>query len=224
MRQRRTSGSARGCGSIGRGYNRVTPRAGNRWPTGNTNRILNPRDAFLLATESSSDSCAMVAQTLGPGDPGRTLTEMDIINATIQEWRDLGFHYDRDDDRRLWTIKGSISGIGRFSEILRQFSADARNDLPFEHDHYGPYMYLKIMNVPDERVFDSNAICAPRRDFAQLADLIDARLSSASSGDTFDIRHEFAPDSDYELRLIIADDYFDPGLYDPWVQRKVSEQ
>jgi hypothetical protein len=148
---------------------------------------------------------------------------MDIINATIQEWRDLGFHYERDDDRQLWTFKGSISGLGQFAKILRKFSADPRNDVPFEHDHYGPYMYLKIMNVSDERGFDSNSLFAPRRDFAELADLIDARLSSASSGDTFDMRQEFAPDSEYELRLIITDDDFDPGLYDPWVQQKISE-
>ncbi|KAA5532959.1 hypothetical protein FYK55_28740 [Roseiconus nitratireducens] len=112
---------------------------------------------------------------------------MDIIESTIQEWRDLGFHYDRDDDRRLWTITGAISGIERFADILRQFANDSRNDVPGEHDHFGPYMYLKIMNVPHKRGFDSNAIFAPRCDFRDLADLVGSRLRSSQPGEVFNL-------------------------------------
>ena len=149
---------------------------------------------------------------------------MDIITATIQEWRDLGFHYDRDDDRCVWALTGSVAGLSQFADILRQFAANPRNDVPFEHDHYGPYGYLKIMNAPDERGFDSNAIFAPRRDFATLADQIDSQLASATIGSTLAFSRDWAPDSKYELRLIVAPDDFDPGLYDPWVQQKISEQ
>lgn len=149
---------------------------------------------------------------------------MDIATATIREWRDLGFHYDRDDDRQVWTIRGSIAGIKRLSDLVRQFSRDARKDVPFEHDHYGPYMYLKIMNVPNERGFSGNAIFAPRRDFSLLADLIETRLRVASPGDIFNLRDDFAPNSKCELRIVIADDDFDPALYDPWVQQRIREQ
>lgn len=149
---------------------------------------------------------------------------MDIVTATIEEWRDLGFHYDLDDDRRVWTITGSVIGLSRFAEILRQFASNPRNDVRFEHDHYGPYSYLKIMNVPGERGFNSNAIFAPRREFAELAELIDSRLTNSKSGSTIELSQDFAPDSEYELRLIVASDDFDPGLYDPWVQQKISEQ
>lgn len=149
---------------------------------------------------------------------------MDIINDTIQEWRDLGFHYDRDDDRGEWTIVGSIAGLKRFSSILRQFASNPQNDVPFEHDHFGPYMYLKIMNILDERGIDSNSIFAPRLEFSRLADLVDVELSTASPGDIFNLRNEFSPNSEYELRLVVTNDDFDPGLYDPWVQQKISEQ
>ena len=148
---------------------------------------------------------------------------MDIIESTIQEWRDLGFHYDRDDDRRHWTITGAISGIERFVDILRQFADDPRNDVPGEHDHFGPYMYLKIMNVPHERGFDSNAIFAPRCDFRELADLVETRLRRSEPGVVFNLSPDFSPDSEYELRVVIESDDFDPGLYDPWVQQKISE-
>lgn len=149
---------------------------------------------------------------------------MDIVRATIDEWRDLGFHYDLADDRRVWTITGSAVGLARFARILRQFATNPRYDVPFEHDHYGPYGYLKIMNVPDERGFNANAIFAPRREFAKLAELIDARLATANVGSSFEFSQDFAPGSEYELRLIVAPDNFDPGLYDPWVQQKLSEQ
>lgn len=149
---------------------------------------------------------------------------MDIITATIEEWRDLGFHYDCADDRRAWTLTGSVAGLSRFSDVLRRFASDPSNDIPFEHDHFGPYGYLKIMNVPGERGFNSNAIFAPRCKFAELADLVDLRLIDAKSGSTFEFSQDFAPNSEYELRLIVAPDDFDPGLHDPWVQQKISEQ
>lgn len=41
---------------------------------------------------------------------------MEIIAATIQEWRELGFHYDCDNDRCVWTITGSVVGLARFAD------------------------------------------------------------------------------------------------------------
>jgi hypothetical protein len=149
---------------------------------------------------------------------------MDIVTATIEEWRDLGFHYDLNDDHRIWTLTGSPSGLSRFAQLLRQFASDPRNDVRFEHDHYGPYGYLKIMNNPDERGFNSNAIFAPRCDFSILADVIDSRLADSKIGSTIDLSRDFAPNSEYELRLIVAPYDFDPGLFDPWVQQRISEQ
>ena len=48
---------------------------GNEWQTVNTKRNLNQRDHGLLTAQSSSVSWAMVAQPLGPGNPGRSLDE-----------------------------------------------------------------------------------------------------------------------------------------------------
>lgn len=149
---------------------------------------------------------------------------MDIIAATIREWRELGFHYDCDNNRRAWTITGSVAGLARFAEILRRFASNPQNDVPLAHDHHGPYLYLKIMNVRGERGFNTNAIFAPRREFDELADLICARLASATPGDAFEFSQDFAPQSEYELRLQVAPQDFDPGLFDPWVQQRIREQ
>lgn len=147
---------------------------------------------------------------------------MDIVANAIEEWRELGFHYDRDDASRVWILTGSLSGLARFTAVLRDFAANSRYDGKFDHEHYGPYCFLKIMNVPNARGFDSNAIFGPRTELGELADLIESRLSNAKSGDTIEVARDFAPESEYELRLIVAGDDFDPGLFDPWIREQME--
>ena len=43
-----------GANSIVHGYHIVTPRMGNLWQTGNTNRILNTREFALLTRSTQS--------------------------------------------------------------------------------------------------------------------------------------------------------------------------
>ena len=149
---------------------------------------------------------------------------MDIVKATIQEWRDLGFHYDRDDYAKRWLIQGSREGMNRFAALLAAFAANPRNDVAFEHDHYGPYGYLKVMNTPGERGFTEKAINAPRRDFDALAALIRVRVSTAVPGMTFSVKESFAPHSVYDLVLDVREDGFDPSSEDEWLKKKISEQ
>ena len=148
---------------------------------------------------------------------------MDIVEATKHEWRELGFHYDLDDAARLWTITGSIEGLANFITILRDFAGNPRNDTPCEHDHYGPYGYLKIMNTPGERGFNSNAIHAPREDFANLANEIDLKLLNAKVDSRIRFKHTFCPDSEYDLEIVVKPNDFDPGMFDSWVKQQLAE-
>src|ERR1035438_7741098 len=68
--------------------------------------------------------------------------------ATTQEWRELGFFYDRDDRARVWKLTGSRSGLLRFRDLLLSYVADPCNALEAEHEHYGPYAYLEVMTLP----------------------------------------------------------------------------
>ena len=70
--------------------------------------------------------------------------------------RELGFVYDKDDDRKESRLVGSRSGLLRFRDLLLEYSADPRNAKKSEHEHYGPYMYLEIMTWP-EAGFDDHA-------------------------------------------------------------------
>ncbi|HJW54093.1 MAG TPA: hypothetical protein VJ577_02365 [Burkholderiaceae bacterium] len=62
-----------------------------------------------------------------------------INEATRREWRELGFFYDRGDRAKEWRIAGSKGNLGRFAKILRDYAADARNEVTSKHEHYGPY-------------------------------------------------------------------------------------
>ena len=56
-----------GANSIVHGYHIVTPRMGNLWQTGNTNRILNTREFALLTAEPANTRFQMEDQPRRPG-------------------------------------------------------------------------------------------------------------------------------------------------------------
>jgi hypothetical protein len=50
-----------------------------------------------------------------------------MIKDTTEDWRELGFFYDVDEEAQAWTIVGSISGIMKFSQILSDYAANPTN-------------------------------------------------------------------------------------------------
>ena len=138
----------------------------------------------------------------------------DATNKSIRDdWRELGFFYDRDGQNRVWTFTSSRAGLLRFRDALLAYVADPRNTLKSEHEHYGPYSYLKIMTWP-EAGFDDHAIRGPLADLGRLASLIEAKLAGARPGSAVRIREEFAEDSPYALLLDVREDGFDPASAD----------
>lgn len=134
--------------------------------------------------------------------------------ATRDEWRELGFFYDLDNSSKCWRLVGSKSGLGGFASILRAYCDDSRNAELSEHDHYGPYMYLKVMTW-SEAGLDGNSIHGTLDDLNHLAELIDTALLGAQPGDTIHLGHKYVSDSDHDLLLIVKDDDFDPAGADP---------
>src|SRR5271154_6348013 len=101
--------------------------------------------------------------------------------ATKREWRELGFHYHRDDQRKVWKLTGSRAGLLRFRDALLSYVANPRNALKSEHRHYGPYSYFEIMTWP-EAGFDRRAIRGPLEELARLAKLVESKLETANVG------------------------------------------
>ncbi len=138
----------------------------------------------------------------------------DVTNEmTKQDWRELGFFYDCDDQRKVWTLTGSRTGLLRFRDALLSYVADPRKAQKSEHEHYGPYMYLVVMTWPEAGI-DGSAIFGSLADLARLAKLVEAKLVTAQPGSSFVIREEFAADSAYALVLELREEGFDPATAD----------
>lgn len=136
------------------------------------------------------------------------------VNAqTRQEWRELGFFYDRDDATRRWRLVGSKAGLAKFRQLLHEYVADPRHVQASEHEHFGPYMYLKIMTWTEASLNDT-AIAGSLEDLSRLSTILETRLAAASPGQSFEIGQEYAPDSEYGMQVQVADDAFDPASAD----------
>ncbi len=131
-----------------------------------------------------------------------------------EEWRELGFYYEIDDAAPQWRFVGSRNGLLRFTELIRCYAANPGNAVIYEHVHYGPYMYLKLMTWPKAGVSE-RAIAGTLSDFARLADLITRHLQEACEGAAFLIGTEYAPDAALAMRFEVREPGFDPASVDP---------
>jgi hypothetical protein len=138
----------------------------------------------------------------------------EVRRQTAAEWRELGFFYDRDDACKEWRLVGSGPGLRRFVSILRAYVADPQNTRKSEHEHHGPYGYLKIMTWPDAGM-DESCIRGSLSNLAHLADLVEAELPEGTGSRKARIREEYTADAEYALVLDIRESGFDPASGDP---------
>jgi hypothetical protein len=140
----------------------------------------------------------------------------EVDDMTREDWRRLGFFYDVDEPALRWILRGSRNGLRGFAARLRAYADDARHARLGEHDHLGPYMYLKLMTA-DAADLTSSGIAGRLEDFRRLAELLQERVANAAVGDRVRLRSEFAPSAHFELELCIEPDEFDPSSADPLV-------
>ena len=127
-------------------------------------------------------------------------------------WRQLGFWYDYTPETG-WVIRGSIEGLQRFVTLLRAYTANPKNRQVSEHEHFGPFMYLRVVTFPDAEV-NNDGIYGTLEDIARFAELLEARLRSASVGACFDLSGEFDARSSAAFTVHVEADSFDPAAYD----------
>ena len=102
--------------------------------------------------------------------------------------------------------------------LLREYAANPARASMSEHDHYGPYMYLKVMTWHSAGI-DENNIRGTIVDLKRLALLADNQLANAKEGDVFLIREEYSRESMWSLRFEIRGVGFDPASEDPELNR-----
>ena len=139
---------------------------------------------------------------------------------TREEWRELGFYYETDDERKQWRFVGSRDGLLGLPSLLDQYISDPRNASKSEHDHYGPYMYLKVMTWSEPGI-DEQSIHGKLDDLARLGHLIRSRIQKQIPGSQVVIGSEYAPDVKYSLLFEIMKDDFDPASADPELRQSV---
>jgi len=131
-----------------------------------------------------------------------------------QQWRELGFFCELDDQNKVWTLTGSRAGLLHFPDLLRGYINDPQNATNGERKHYGPYGSLEVMTWADAG-FDAHAIRGSLTDLDRLANLVETKLTVAEPGSKVRIRADFAPDSPYGLLLDVRVNGFDPASADP---------
>ena len=129
------------------------------------------------------------------------------------QWRKLGFFCELDDQKRVWTLTGSRSGLLYFPDLLLGYVADPQNASNGKHAQYGPYGSLEVKTW-SEPGFDAHAIRGSMLALTHLAELVEAKLAFAEPGSRYRIRDEFAPQSVYSLLLDVRVDGFDPAAAD----------
>ena len=141
-----------------------------------------------------------------------TTTEMNEV--TRQEWRELGFFYDYDEAASEWHLVSSQEGLLRFVKILESYVGDPKNERLSEHEHYGPYWYLKLMTWGEAEISES-AICGTLSDLRRLSAIVRSKLDTSPIGSTFTIGDEYALGSKSVIRFEVREEGFDPASADP---------
>jgi hypothetical protein len=144
----------------------------------------------------------------------KKMTREEINELTKEEWRELGFFYDQDKSARCWRLVGSRSGLLNFCTLLDDYAANERNATLSEHDHYGPYWYLKIVTW-SEPLISEDDVRGTLVDLKRLSALTKERLENVNPGDVFEIDKEYSEKNDFKLRFEVRDDGFDPADEDP---------
>ena len=134
-------------------------------------------------------------------------------DATRNEWQELGFFYSQDVPTRVWRFVGSRTGLLRFAALLENYATDPRNKMISEHEHYGPYMYLKVMTSLEPGI-DDHSIHGPLADLQQLGRIVEDKLQTATSGHIVELGKEYAANTDWLLRFEVKEEGCDPAEYD----------
>lgn len=136
-----------------------------------------------------------------------------LKNITKEEWRQLGYYYEIDEINKKWIIVGSLFGIRNFISQLNEYANNSKNSKISEHDHWGPYMYLKIMTNTDP-VINKNCISGSLSDLKRLSEIIDKKLNDNLINTTLEIKEEYSKDCEYSIQFKIMEYGFDPATED----------
>jgi len=141
---------------------------------------------------------------------------IDINKMIIEEWRELGFYYDLDSriEVNQWRFYGSKTGLRKFVKLLEDYTNNPINAEVFEHNHYGPYRYLKIITLDDQAIINDRAIGGTIDDLKKLKSIISEKIKSSQPGQTFNIDKDYGEDNTVTAKFFVMADDFEPVSMD----------
>ncbi len=131
----------------------------------------------------------------------------------IDEWRQLRFHYDFENEDNEWKFLGSKEGLKNLATLVDAYTNNKGNVGISEHEHYGPYSYLKIMTW-DKPTITRGFIAGTIQDLKKLSEIITDKINKACVGETFRIDKEYGIDNTATLSFDVMPDNFDPASLD----------
>ncbi|MDH7459706.1 hypothetical protein QEG73_00405 [Chitinophagaceae bacterium 26-R-25] len=142
-------------------------------------------------------------------------TMTDIEQRIKDEWRELSFYYDleKNENKSEWRFYGSKLGLYNFVNLLENYTTEPANNFLSEHDHYGPYNYLKVMTWHRAEITE-NYIAGTIADLKNLKNIIADKLEKAQPGQNFTIDKEYGTDNTSTLTFFTMKDDFDPASMD----------
>lgn len=132
------------------------------------------------------------------------------VNIAIEEWRQLGYFVEIDENGKTYRFIGSPCGLGGFCYDLEEYVIDEENEQTGEHIHLTPAGYLKIMTTLKAAV-DEDAISGSIEDLSKLVDIVASRLKDENIGKTIEIKEHYSSDSTWAIILDIKEYGFDPA-------------
>lgn len=154
-----------------------------------------------------------------------TNKKFDIEKMLNAEWRELGFYYDFDErvEVNQWRFYGSKTGLHNFVKLIDDYISKASNNKEFEHEHYGPYSYLKIITLDNQAIITENAIGGTITDLKNLGNIIAGKLNNSQPGQTFTIDKEYGDGNTVTTKFFVMADSFDPVSMDELIVSKRQE-
>jgi hypothetical protein len=130
-------------------------------------------------------------------------------------WRDLGIYYDFDNRMSVnqWRFYGSEKGLKDFASLILEYAENPDSVHLSEHEHFGPYRYLKIMTW-DTAVIKREYIAGTVEDLKRLSQLILDKLSGSGAGQTFTIDKDYGYENTATTKFFVMSDDFDPASMD----------
>ncbi len=97
--------------------------------------------------------------------------------------------------------------------MLDKYTNNQANDKLSEHDHFGPYNYLKIMTW-DKPTITADYIAGTIQDLKFLKNIISEKLDKTEPGQTFNIEKDYGQDNTITAKFFVMADNFDPVSMD----------